>query len=203
MKSKNKDDLQLLYQLLSTATHDASAAMSRWTNGMITMELDDLHETSLEDAASQYELTPDLLTMVVLTLEGENGGTMILAFDEKNGRQLASTLLRKPLSSVGSEWSPLEQSALCETGNILGCAYLNSITRLIGAELVPSPPFFLQDYGSSVFEQAIMEQADDSDKILVCKTIFHLDSVELDWSVLFLPTSGLRHAMESSVLATS
>ena len=36
------------------------------------------------------------------------------------------------------EWSELEKSALTETGNILGCAYVNALTRLIGTDLVPS-----------------------------------------------------------------
>ena len=96
--------------------------------------------------------------MVVLNLEGEIGGSMVLTFNEENGRQLAASLLQTE-PTPGPDWNELEQSALTETGNILGCAYVNAITRLIDHELMPSPPYFVQDYGASVVEQALVAQA--------------------------------------------
>ena len=75
-----------------------------------------------------------------------------------------SRLLLSAASLLGSEpgtaekWSELEISALNETGNILGCAYVNAITRLINRPLIPSVPFFIQDYGASVVEQAVLDE---------------------------------------------
>ncbi len=77
--------------------------------------------------------------MVVMTLDGELGGSLILMFDEVNGRQLAASLLGRE-AGTEPEWSELEKSALMETGNILGCAYVNALTRLIGTDLRPSAP---------------------------------------------------------------
>ena len=190
--------LNVLHQLLASATHDASAAMCRWTDGLITLSLDEVREIPLEDVCSELNLGDDLLTMVVLSLEGERGGEMILTFDEKNGRQLAASLLRRPVSD-SPEWCDLEKSALTETGNILGCAYMNAITRLIDHELVPSPPYFIQDYGASVLQQALMAQALTNDDALVCRTGFHREGEELNWRVLFVPTEGMRRAMESAL----
>ena len=47
----------------------------------------------LEDVCAELDIGDELLTMVVLTLEGEVGGNLILTFDEVNGRQLAASLL--------------------------------------------------------------------------------------------------------------
>jgi chemotaxis protein CheC len=139
--------------------------------------------------------------MVVLTLNGEVGGNLILAFDELNGRQLAASLLCR---SVGTdpEWSALEKSALTETGNILGCAYVNALTRLIGTDLVPSPPYFIQDFGASVLQQAIMTQALTSDSLLLCQIGFHRREQQLDWRVVFVPTQGMQEALQRSLQAT-
>jgi chemotaxis protein CheC len=189
--------LEMLNQLLASATHDASAAMCRWTNGLITLTLDEVREIPLEQVCSELNLGDELLTMVVLSLEGEVGGEMILTFDEENGRQLVAALLHRPVNS-GPEWSELEKSALTETGNILGCAYMNALTRLINRELVPTPPYFIQDYGASVLEQAIMAQAMNSDRVLICRTGFHREGEELNWRVLFVPTEAMRHAMEEA-----
>jgi chemotaxis protein CheC len=191
--------LELLHQVFSSATHDASVAMCRWTNGLITLSLDEVRELPLELVCGELACGDQLQTMVVLSLNGEVGGDMILCFDEANGRQLAASLLGQPIREAGP-WSDLEQSALMETGNILGCAYMNALTRLIDLELVPSPPYFVQDYGASVLQQALMAQAVSCDRILVCKTCFERQGQELNWSVFFVPTHGLRRKLEEAIV---
>ncbi len=190
--------LAVLHQLFASATHDASAAMCRWTDGLITLTLDEVRELPLAAAAEELGLGDDLLTMVVLSLQGEVGGEMILTFDNDNGRQLVAALLGRP-ANEDAPWSDLEKSALTETGNILGCAYMNAVTRLIHHELVPSAPYFIQDYGASVLQQALMVQAMTSDRVLVCRTGFHRSGEELNWRVLFVPTEALRDAMERAL----
>ena len=190
--------LAVLHQLFASATHDASAAMCRWTDGLITLTLDEVRELPLAEATQALDLGDDLLTMVVLSLEGDVGGEMILTFDEENGRQLVAALLGRPVND-DAQWNELEKSALTETGNILGCAYMNAITRLIHQELVPTAPYFIQDYGASVLEQALMHQAMTSDHVLVCRTGFHRDGEDLDWRVIFVPTAALREAMECAL----
>ena len=190
--------LAILHQLLASATHDASAAMCRWTNGLISLTLDEVREIPLEDACGELSIGDELLTMVVLTLEGELGGAMILTFDETNGRQLVASLLGRPAGTT-PEWSELEKSALTETGNILGCAYMNALTRLIGSELIPSAPYFIQDYGASVLQQALLPQVMAGDQVLICRTGFHRQGEELNWRVIFVPTEGMRKAMEAAL----
>jgi chemotaxis protein CheC len=186
--------LELLHQFFAAATHDASAAMCRWTNGLITLSLDEVREIPLEEVAPALGIGHERLTMVVLTLDGDLGGTMVLTFDEENGRELAASLLNLP-RSANDEWSELEQSALSETGNILSCAYMGALTRLIDAQLVPSPPMFIQDFGASVLEQALLQQVSDTDEVMVCRTGFHREGRELNWNVLFVPSLPLRSAL--------
>lgn len=198
IRALNEPRLELLHQLFGSATREASTAMCRWTGGLITLSLDEVREIPLEQVCVEFDFGVDLMNMVVLTLDGLIGGTMILTFDEENGRSLAAALLDRPVEE-GDEWSPLEQSALCETGNILGCAYMNALTRLVADELVPSPPYFLRDYGASVLQQALMEQAAHSDRVLICRTAFHREGEELNWNVFFVPTPALSHEMEQAL----
>ena len=139
--------------------------------------------------------------MVVVTVGGEIGGSLILVFDEYNGRQLAASLLGCE-AGVDPRWSDLEKSALTETGNILGCAYINALTRLTGIDLMPSAPCFLQDFGASVLQQAVATQALGSDRLLLCQIGFRRAEQELDWRVVFVPTQGMQEAMRRSLLAS-
>jgi len=193
-------ELTLLHQLFAAATHDASAAMCRWTDGLITLSLDEVCEIPLEEVCQQMAVGDELVTMVVLSLAGHVGGEMILTFDEEDGRRLVAGLLGAEASAAGP-WTPLEQSALCETGNILGCAYMNALTRLIDVELVPSPPMFLQDYAASVLQQALAPQALTADHALICRTVFHRSGVSLNWRVFFVPTAGMRQALQVALHA--
>jgi chemotaxis protein CheC len=195
-------ELLVLNELFGAATHEASAAMCRWTNGLITLSLDEVREIPLESVCQELDWASELVTMVVLSLAGEVGGEMILTFDEVNGRRLAASLLgRTPSDSP--EWTALEKSALTETGNILGCAYMNALTRLIDVELVPSPPYFVQDYGASVLQQALVAQAMTCDQALICRTAFHRANEDLNWNVIFLPTLALRKRMEAALHITA
>lgn len=197
-RSPEQPHLELLHQLFVSATRDASAAMYRWTNGLITLSLDEVHELPLEEVSRALNFSDELLTMIVLSLPGDIGGELILSFDAQNGRQLAASLLGRKVCE-SPEWTELEKSALNETGNILGCAYVNALTRLIGLDLIPSPPYFIQDYGASVLEQALMAQAITSDIALICRTGFHRLGEELNWSVFFIPSSGMRMHMEEAL----
>jgi chemotaxis protein CheC len=196
--TENASKLQLLQQLFASATHDASAAMCCWTNNLITLTLDEVCELPLAEACLGLNLDDERLTMVILNLEGDIGGSMVLTFTEEDGRRLAASLLHcEP--SESAEWNEMEQSALAETGNILGCAYINAITRLIDRELVPSVPYFVQDFGASVLEQALVAQACGRDTVVVCRTGFHCANENLSWRVLFIPTVAMREAIENAI----
>jgi chemotaxis protein CheC len=196
----NDQALAVLQELFASATHDASAAMCRWTDGVITVTLDTVRRARIDEVGAEIDSSGEMLTMVVMTLAGQLGGNLILMFDEVNGRQLAASLLG---SEVGTEpeWSDLEKSAIMETGNILGCAYVNALTRLIGSDLVPSAPYFIQDYGASVLQQALLSQALTSDDRLLCEIGFHRKGGRLDWHVIFVPTPGLQEALQRSLHA--
>jgi len=191
---------EMLHELFSAATRDASVAMGQWTNGQISLTLDEVRSLPLEEVCNEFDFGDEQLTMVILSLQGEVGGEMILCFDDVNGRQLAASLLNREVAT-SDEWTELEKSALMETGNILGCAYLNALTKLTGDNLIPSPPYFVQDYGASVLQQALLAQAMTSDEALICSTCFKREGQRLQWNVFFIPTLELRNRMEHALLA--
>lgn len=186
-----------LRQAFSNATETASSAMSTWTSGQIQLTLDEFSEIPLSDVASELGIGEDLLTIVLLDLHPPLAGQFILTFDNENGRRLASCVLSRE-QETGEEWSALEQSAVKETGNIVICAYVNRLQEMIGEDLIPSPPYLVQDFGASVLEQALMEQAMESDTVLLCRTGFSFNDQELSWNLIFIPSIELLHQIEQT-----
>jgi hypothetical protein len=72
-----------------------------------------------------------------------------IAADDDAGLSLADTLLERP-AGTSTSWGDLERSAVIETANIVGCAYLNAICAALGpagaAGILPSQPIFLRDF---------------------------------------------------------
>jgi chemotaxis protein CheC len=190
--------LESLRRLCVQATESASSAMCRWTGTRIHLGLDEVYEVPLENVCAELEIGDDLLTMVVVRSTTEMGAEIILMFGEASSRKLAACLLGRVPDDC-AEWNELERSSLTETGNILACAYLNVMAQLIGGDLLPSPPLLLRDYGASVVQQALMPQAMECDRVLVCRTTFQQDGEQLDWKVLFIPTEVTRRRIENAV----
>lgn len=191
-------DRSLLGPLFAFATRQASIAMGRWTGGRVRLSMDECQEVSLDEAASQLGIGGELSAMVVLGIDGDHDGQFVLLFDDQDGRRLAAGLLGRE-ADPGGDWTAVEESAAMETGNILASAYLNALTRLVGSQLMPSPPSFVRDYGVSVLQQALMMQALASDRVLVCRTRFECDRKHVHWNVFFLPGDALRIAMQRAV----
>jgi chemotaxis protein CheC len=93
----------------------------------------------------------------------------------------------------------LETSALTETGNILFCAFVDAITRLICQPLMPSVPIFTKNCRSDAVQAALASPTTEGDSVLVCKTGFHCDRQALDWHVVFTPTPALYQEMATAV----
>lgn len=186
--------LCVLEQFFGAATNHAAKALSQWTNGRARLSVDSLRQVPLELVTDELGIGDDLLSIVVLGIEGEMGGQIILCLDDVTGRRLAAILLGKPSTTEG-EWSELEVSAAMETGNILGSAYLNEMSKLTGKMLIPSPPAFLQDFAGCVIEQAVMMQAMEREQVLIGQTRFVMDDEELNWNVLVVPAPELLDAI--------
>lgn len=188
----------LLGEIFSAATQHASDAMCQWTSGRVVLSLDEIRAAALEQLAAEIDLGDDLLTMVVLGVQGICGGQLILAFDDENGRQLAASLLGRDLST-NREWSELEQSAVMETANILASAYLNELTRFSGHKLVPTAPYFVQDFGAAILSQVLATQSLTGDRALICQTRFEFNDQLVNWRLFFVPGEELLQSLAAAV----
>jgi len=142
---------------------------------------------------------------------------ILLVFEEQSGLALVDLLTQQPLGST-TDWGELEQSAAKETANIVGCAYMNALAaHLPGAgsqglleptqprnqsgDLVPTPPTFVREFAGSLLEFALMEQALELDQVLLIHSEFAAGrhALNLNWTLLFVPSRESLHALFSSL----
>jgi chemotaxis protein CheC len=187
-------------RVFGTAIEAASRAMSIWTHGRITVSLDEIGELPLADLGSAVQGGQDIATVVALDVRGEVGGQFLLTVDDEGAAKLAGLLLNRPPRPI-AEWSELERSALMETGNILGSAYLSALTEITGLSLFPSPPQIVRDYLVGILEQAVMSQAIESDCVLLARTCFRNRNEDADWNMIFVPSPQLMNVLLNTAAA--
>jgi chemotaxis protein CheC len=178
---------------------DASESLAKWIGRPSLVEIDSLEQLPLEEATGV--LTDGLadgltdgdepICFCTTELQGLLTGEMILAFDDVSGLALADMLLDQPRGTA-TEWTEMAVSAALETTNILCCAYSNTLSRSFcrsddSSVLLPSPPKFSRDFAESLLEFALMGQAIVSDQVILTRTTFTIDSVLVNWTLLFIP----------------
>lgn len=119
---------------------------------------------------------------VALRLEGVLSGHLVLLMSEPDGRRLVARLGQP--AAPGERWDPLSKSALMETGNIVGSAFVSAIADMIGGRLLPSVPSLARG-GARACLQALVEG--DAARIALATRVWTTGTDALEGLILVVP----------------
>ncbi len=195
--------LAALTELFRAGAAEATAALSRWLGRPARVTVERVEQLALCDATEVLGDSEAPIAACVMAMHGGLTGQLILAFDDASGLSLADLLLSNP-PGTSTTWNEVERSAAQETANIVGCAYLNSLTRSFSDaaaahEVLPTPPRFTRDYPQALLQFALMNQATTSDVVFLTETQFHIDGSPVNWNLLFIPDATGVPQMESLI----
>lgn len=91
------------------------------------------------------------LVAVGVKLEGPLTGDLLLALPEQDAENLAAMLGYPP----SGRWSGLAESALMESGNIVGSAFVSAVAALVHEKLLLSVPSFARGNGRECVERLV------------------------------------------------
>ena len=165
------------------------------------MTVERVEQLALHDATEVLGDSEAPIAACVMAMRGRITGQLILAFDDASGLSLADLLLDHS-PGTSTSWGEIERSAAQETANIVGCAYLNALSRSFHDaaathEVLPTPPHFTRDYAQSLLEFALMNQAAAADVVFLTETQFHIDGSPVNWNLLFIPDADCVATLES------
>jgi chemotaxis protein CheC len=192
-----QEKIDRLTRLLGHGAGEASIALSKWLDRPANVSFDSLQQVSLEEVGSFLGPAEGVLAACIMELSGGLRGSMIFCFDDSSGLRLADIVLNRPIGSSQS-WEEWEKSAVMETANITGCAYLNSIAKAFSESYhqaasdtwLPSPPQFIREYAAAMLEFAVMQQAAEFDTLLLGNTQFFVDGLPMHWNLLLIPDAA-------------
>jgi len=181
-----------LHMIFDRGAENASLALSKWVNQNVTLQIGAVESVGITEAVNAIGPGESLVAACAMEILGPLNGQLILIFDDRAGLALVDLLLRQPVGT-STTWGELEQSAAKETANIVGCAYLNALASHLPGEaepLIPAPPSFRHEFAASLLEFALLDQAMQSDEVLLIHTRFQANANSLDWSLLFVPSGA-------------
>jgi len=134
---------------------------------------------------------------VRLLIQGELRGQALLMLPLSNALNLVDLLLSQPLGTT-TGLDELARSALAEVGNVTVSYFLNSISTLIGKDLLPSPPIVMVNVLSIVLDKIAAAAATMTDRLQVFETVFRDSGKAVQARFWVLPAPLARTPVEYS-----
>ncbi len=179
------------------SAYSASRALSKWLHRGVHLHTEGFVQVPLGDLSSILT-DPDAPTAAVeMRIEGTVSGHVLLLLPEATAMRLTDILIGAEAGTT-TELGEFEQSALQETGNIVGTSFANCLAQWLNLQVVPGAPQFAYDLACAVMQPLLAEQAAFSDSAWLTQTVFELDSHRLEWCMLLLlDTDSIQRVRKS------
>ena len=148
-------EVDALQELASVGCGQAISALGKLARHRFEMDVPEAWMGAQPGAIAAFlgGLGQDLVAVGV-KLEGALTGDLLLALPEGDAESLASMLGFPP----GDAWGGMAESALMESGNIVGSAFVSAVGTLVGERLLLSVPAFARGTGRSVVERLVAHE---------------------------------------------
>ena len=150
-------ELDALQELASIGCGQAITALGKLAGRQLAMDVPEAWIGAAPGAIAEFlgSLGQDLVAVGV-KLEGALTGDLLLALPEKDAETLA-TILGFPPAGAASQthWGGMAESALMESGNIVGSAFVTAVGTLVGQKLLLSVPTFARGSGRSCVDRLV------------------------------------------------
>jgi chemotaxis protein CheC len=126
--------LALLSILVQQSAVEASQSLSRWLERDVQVTVESLEQIDLESATDLVGPADETVCACCMRITGSIQGHLMLSFDDASGFAIRDALIAERTSQGSrseSTWDELATSAVLETANIVGCAFLNSLSEQI------------------------------------------------------------------------
>jgi chemotaxis protein CheC len=150
-------EVDALQEMASIGCGQALTALGKLTGRRIDMDVPEAWVGRKPGAVADFlgSLGQELVAVGV-RLEGLLAGHLVLALPERDAERLAA-LLGYPVAAGG--WGALAESAVMESGNIVGSAFVSAIARMMNGKLLLSVPTLARGGGRTCLDRLVDREA--------------------------------------------
>ena len=187
-----KEELNEFNLLSNMGAANAAESLSKILNKRIDLSIPEVKLTPVEKIPDFFGNLNEPYMGVMLPIEGEINGTLLLLLQEQVGFDLIDMLYGTE-SNGTSELSEDGVSALKELTNIIGASILNVYAEKSNMVVKPNVPTFVHDFLQSVMDSVLIMHNIEHDYAIVMETAFYFENDQVMGNLMILPeTDSLK-----------
>lgn len=165
-------ELNILQSIVMKALEDSSNSLSSMTTGQIQLQNPRLTFLPLNVVPGIAGGPATVVCAVYIGIEGDLSGHLMILFGRESAGGLVDLLMEQPVGTT-QELDEMSLSALAETGNVCGSAFMNAISDRTGLKVVPTTPAVVVDMAGAILQTVVTELYLNGDEVLVIETGFN------------------------------
>jgi chemotaxis protein CheC len=175
--------LDALRELANIASGNAATALAQMLGREVDLNVPRVLALPLADAVEACGSPEEATVSVVIPLEGDVTGVVLLLIEPEGAEALCRLLGVDAGDEIG-------ESALREIGNILGTSCLNALASMTGLHLEPCPPHLTTDMLGAIVSSLALSQTASTELVLVLDSELAIADEPCSISFVLLPTEG-------------
>jgi chemotaxis protein CheC len=175
--------LDALRELANIASGNAATALAQMLGREVDLNVPRVLALPLADAVEACGSPDEATTSVVIPLDGDIEGVVLLLIEPEGAQALCGLLGVEADSEIG-------ESALREIGNILGTSCLNALASMTGLHMEPCPPHLTTDMLGAIVSSLALSQTASTELVLVLDSELAVAGEPCSISFVLLPTDG-------------
>ncbi|MEM0492970.1 MAG: chemotaxis protein CheC [Candidatus Thermoplasmatota archaeon] len=161
----NETQKDALQEMANIGAGHASTVLSKMINKTIQMGIPHVEITSIDKVPS-YVKNERIIVGIYLRVSDQIPSYVLLLIPRDSAFQIAHMLTGEQ-PETEEILSEINQSALCEIGNVMICAFFDSLSELLGLSVVPSPPTLAYDIPEAVIDYVLIQIGAVSNQVVV------------------------------------
>jgi chemotaxis protein CheC len=175
--------LDALRELANIASGNAATSLAQMLGREVVLNVPRVLAVPLADAVEACGSPDEATTSVVIPLDGDIEGVVLLLIEPQGAEALCRLL------GVDA-WDEIGESALREIGNILGTSCLNALASMTGLHMEPRPPHLTTDMLGAIVSSLALSHTASTDLVLVLDSELSVADEPCSISFVLLPTEG-------------
>jgi chemotaxis protein CheC len=175
-----------LKELGNIGAGSAASALSQMLGRDISIDVPSIVMVPVEKMAEMISRDARIVAAVYMRIFGDIQARALIIFPQDKVFLLLDMLMRRKLGQT-KEFGETEQSAIKEIGNIIISAYLNSISKFIGLNAVPSVPALAVDMVDAIFQTVSAELAEMSSEAMLIENEMTEEVTNLKSKMFIIP----------------
>lgn len=175
---------------------NAATALSKMTSQKVDISLPSIEFLNFEKIFSDSD---SIMMVVNSMIEGDLEGNVLVFFEKKKAFLILELIQKKPFGTI-QDIDDMSQSAFMEMVNIIGGAYLDSLSQFTNYRLMPKPPEFYFDKLMTLKQQIIKDLPPNMNDIIEIKTQLNINNTQVDGNFyLLLPNVAMSKILSKII----